>query len=54
MTAQVWPEATKWNLLQLGTMPAWVGTGVVTPLPAEVVVVVVRGGGSTPMMETQA
>jgi len=53
MTAQVWAEATKWNLLQLETMPTWVGTGVVTPLPADVVVVA-GGGGSTPMMETQA
>lgn len=30
---QVVPVLTKWNASQLSTMPAWVGVGVVIPLP---------------------
>lgn len=47
------PLPTKWNLLQLDTMPAWVGTGVLTPLLGRVVV---GAGGRdvAPMTETQA
>ena len=41
MVEHVCPCWTKWNLLQLPTMPDWVGTGVETPLPGVVVVVVV-------------
>lgn len=35
------PETTRWNRLQLPTMPSWVGVGVWTPFPA---LVVVAGG----------
>lgn len=38
MAAQVWPCSTKWNLLQLLTIPDWIGAGVTTPFPGRVVV----------------
>lgn len=47
---QLSPVATKSNLLQLLTMPGWVGVGVVMPLPVVVlagallVLVLVTGG----------
>lgn len=58
MVAQVSPDLTKWKVLQLPTMPVWVGVGVVTPLPVLVVVVfrvvVVGLEGVWPTMEMQA
>ena len=38
MVSHVWSTMTKWNLLQLPTIPVWVGPGVDTPLPGGVVV----------------
>jgi hypothetical protein len=51
----VTPTGTKENLLQVLTMPAWVGWGVDMPVPALVVVgVEVVVSASSPMMLTQA
>lgn len=41
MVAQFWFSSTKWNLLQFVTMPSCVGTGVATPFPGAVLVLVV-------------
>jgi hypothetical protein len=38
MVSHVWSTLTKWNLLQLPSIPVWVGTGVDTPFPGSVVV----------------
>lgn len=38
---QLSPLSTKWNALQLSTIPGWVGLGVEIPLPGVVVVVMV-------------
>lgn len=39
MLAQMSPSATIWKDLQLETIPAWVGMGVLIPLPAVIAVV---------------
>jgi hypothetical protein len=38
------PLAIQWNLLQLVTIPGWVGIGVAIPFPMLVEVVVIGGG----------
>lgn len=55
MLVHVVVSRTGWNLLQLVTMPSWMGVGVVMPLPGSVVVgglfvvVVVVVGGCCPV-----
>lgn len=49
ISMQLSPDMTLWNVLQFVTIPGWVGVGVVTPLPVDVVVLVMVeeevGGG---------
>jgi hypothetical protein len=47
------PETTRWNRLQLPTMPSWIGVGVGMPLPGVVVVVGAAVVLSPPMIPTQ-